>query len=176
MDNAHGTGVGQAGTISLRVGLERSSMFSRTRDEDDPDRPAQPPRRMQTDADQIHVAISVRSSEIRGEMPGAAVAMELQDREPRAILRITRDGKLVRMEFFESAFSADQDRFLEEYVQAARACGEIAILYPALGFPEDYVLRKVVSVFESARIAGVPQEVSVHGYLYDREGRSREIV
>jgi hypothetical protein len=131
---------------------------------------------MQSEAEHIHRAAFTRSGQIRDEVPGAVIQEELQDQEPRAIIRIFVDGQLVRMEFFESTFSADQQRFLEEYVQAARACGNIAVLYPGLSFPEDYVLRNVESIFLRIRAAGINEDVSVHGFLYDFEGLPREVV
>jgi hypothetical protein len=150
-------------------------MFERQREENiGPD--VVPPRKLQTEADLIHRALFNRWEALREEHPGTALQYDLQDQEPRAILWAESDGRLIHKEFFESAFSADIHRFTEEYVRAARECGDISILYSGLGFPEDYVLRKIGQIYEHIRRSGVEGEVHVHGFLFDREGNARRIV
>ncbi len=152
----------------------RAHMYKRTNDV--PPLPYNRTPRILSDAEHVHRALFVRSNEIRAKRPNVEISDELQDQEPRGILRISEAGKLIRVEFFESTFSADQLRFLEEYVQAARECGDIALMYPGLSFPEDYVIRKVEEVMDRAYSAGVKDDISVHGYLYDFDGQPREVV
>jgi hypothetical protein len=168
--------LGETRIISLRAEHERSHMYDRMGDPRNVGPSVQPPRRMLSDAEHIHRAVYARSGQIRTERPGSSTSEDLQDQEPRAVLRVFVNGRLEEVEFFESTFSADQQRFLEEYVQAARECGNVAVLYPGQSFPEDYVLRKVEAIFERVRTAGVTWDVSVHGFLYDFEGQPRAIL
>ncbi len=151
-------------------------MFERLNEEENIGGSARPPRKLQSDSDHVHRAVSARLGQLWEEIPGAQIAEELQDQEPRAILRVATGGRMIRIEFVESAFSADKQQFLEEYVQGARQCGDIAILYPSQSFPEDHVLRMLETIYEHIRLAGVGGEVSVHGFLYDIEGTPKEII
>ncbi len=162
--------------ISYGGGSNISYMFERLNEQENIGATARPPRKMQSESDHVHRAVFSRTGQLREERPGAQITEELQDQEPRAILKVVESGRPVRVEFIESMFSADQLRFLEEYVQAARQSGELAVLYPGQSFPEEYVLRVVQIIFERIRFAGVKGEVSVHGFLYDFEGFPREIV
>ena len=151
-------------------------MFERLNGEENIGPMVKPPRKLQSDSEHIHRAIFVREGQLKSEWPGAIVHYELMDQEPRATLWAEVGGRTVRKEFFESTYSADVQRFFEEYIRAARECENVAVLYPGQSFPEDYVLRKVGQIYERARLAGVDGELAVHGYLYDLEGASREIV
>jgi hypothetical protein len=151
-------------------------MFERMNETENIGASARPPRKLQTEADNVHRATYVRSGQLREEMSRAQITEELQDQEPRAILRVQDGGHLVRMEFIESTYTANQQQFLEEYVQAAGLCGDIAVLYPGMSFPEDYVLRMVQTIYERIKRSGVEGDISLHGFLYDFEGTPRELV
>jgi len=76
----------------------------------------------------VHRALFLREEVLVKDHPGARVDREFQDNEPRAILWLVGpDGEVMSKEFLETASSADRAGRDDEYIDAARRYGSIAI-------------------------------------------------
>ena len=105
--------------------------------------------------------------------PGARVEREFQDGEPRAILWLVgADGAIMGKEFLETAFSADKAGRDEEYIDAARRYGNIAVHYPGAFVPQEYVIRRMSELWVKIRDRAVQEKVSIRGFLYGSDGRA----
>jgi hypothetical protein len=124
-------------------------------------------------AEAVHHALFFREEILLKAHPGATADREFQDREPRAILWLLGpDGTIVTKEFLETAFSADQAGRDEEYLDAARRYGSIAIHYPAMFVPPEYVVRRLSGLWVKLRDREVQEAVSIRGFLYGSDGRA----
>ncbi len=121
----------------------------------------------------VHRALFLREEVLKRDHPGARVDREFQDSEPRAILWLVGpNGQVMSKEFLETAFSADKAGRDEEYIDAARRYGSIAIHYPGMFVPKEYVIRRMSELWVKIRDHEVQEKVSMRGFLYGSDGRA----
>ena len=121
----------------------------------------------------VHHALFHREEKLRKDHPGARVDREFQDSEPRAILwLVSEDGMVMAKEFLETAFSADQAGRDEEYIDAARRYGSVAVHYPGMFVAKEYVIQRLAGIWVKIADSEVQERVSIQGFLYDGDGRT----
>lgn len=120
----------------------------------------------------VHRALFFREDALMKDHPDARIDIELQDSEPRAILwLVAPDGKVLSEEFLETAYSADKEGRDEEYIEAARRYGSIAVHYPGMLIPKEHVIRRLADLWVKIRDRNVQEKVIIKGFLYDSGGR-----
>lgn len=147
-------------------------MFYREESDDRGEGTDEGPRVKTSPVEVVHRALFRREEALIKDHPGARVDREFQDREPRAILWLVgEDGTVLGKEFLETAFSADIPGRDEEYLDAARRYGMIAIHYPGTFVPKEYVIRRLSDLWVKLRDQEVQEKVSIRGFLYGDDGR-----
>jgi hypothetical protein len=148
-------------------------MFFREGSDDRGEGAANVPQFKPSHVEVVHRALFLREEVLMKGHPGARVEREFQDNEPRAILWLVgADGAIMGKEFLETAFSADKVGRDEEYIDAARRYGSIAIHYPAAFVPQEYVIRRMSELWVKIRDRTVQEKVSIKGFLYGSDGRA----
>jgi hypothetical protein len=121
----------------------------------------------------VHRALFLREEVLVRDNPGARVDREFQDNEPRAILWLVGpDGAVLGQEFLETAFSVDKAGRDEEYIDATRRYGSIAVHYPGAYVPKEYVIRRLSELWVKIRDRDVQERASIKGFLYGSDGRT----
>ncbi len=127
--------------------------------------------------DIVHKALYHRTDELLKEHPGTRVEHEFEDKEPRAVLWLLgKDGTVLRKEFIESVFSAGKRELDNEYIEAARRYGRLAIHYPGLIMPEGTVIRRISELWVGIQEQDVRDKVTIQGFLYSNDGRTLQEV
>jgi len=120
----------------------------------------------------VHRAIFFREDALMKDNPDARIDIELQDSEPRAILwLVAPGGKVLSKEFVETAFSADKEGRDEEYIDAARRYGSIAVHYPGMLMAKEHVIRRLADLWVKIGDRNVQEKAIIKGFLYDSGGR-----
>jgi len=124
-------------------------------------------------AEVIHHALFHREESLKKDYPDARIEREFQDDEPRAILwLVSTDGSIMAKEFLETAYSIDQAGRDEEYIDAARRYGRIAIHYPGAFVDKEYVIRRLADIWVKIQALEAQERASIQGFLYDGTGRT----
>ncbi|MDW5564204.1 MAG: hypothetical protein SA339_13395 [Methanomassiliicoccus sp.] len=130
------------------------------------------PRSKSSHVEVVHRALFFREEALMKDHPGARAHHEFQDDEPRAILWLVgADGAVLSKEFLETAFSADREGRDDEYIEAARRYGSIAIHYPGAYVPKEHVIRRMSDLWVKIRDREVQERASITGFLYGSDGR-----
>ncbi len=121
----------------------------------------------------VHRALFIRSEILQKDDPGTRTEFDLQDGEPRAILRlISSEGNVILKEFFETTSSPDRPGRKDEYVDAARKYHRLAVHYPGMLFPQEYAIRSLAELWAKIRELGAGGDLSLSGFLYDDDGNT----
>ncbi len=120
----------------------------------------------------VHHATLFRAKVLKKENPDAWINQSFFDDEPRATLwLVSKGGIVLSKEFVETGFSADKPDRDEEYMTAAMRYGHIAIHYPGLIMPKEYVIDRIASLWVKMSNEGI-EGVMIQGFLYDEAGHT----
>jgi hypothetical protein len=117
----------------------------------------------------IDNAASHRSAILKKQDPSVTVTVVLDDTVPRAMIEIAKEGKIVGLEFVESAETAGRVENTEDYVATASQFGSVTIHFPEDKFPRDIALTIFNDLEGKVRAASGP-EARLYGFVYQDNG------
>jgi hypothetical protein len=112
-----------------------------------------------------------RVEQIETETPQAR--MTLEDRGTRAVISVVVKGQIIRTEFIESSLAMGHD---DEYLDALRKSGHIALHYPSSHYNDLFVESKASEIRRMALESKFVESMTIDGFTYEHTGQEDRVV
>jgi hypothetical protein len=122
----------------------------------------------------IDVAASHRAAHIMKQDPTSKVTYSLDDITPRAVVQVVKEGKVIWLEFVESAETAGKPDNMEDYVSCAGQLGGLTIHFPESNYSKDIALTIFNDIAGRIKGSGI-NEFKLSGYIYDNIGSFKKV-
>ena len=116
-----------------------------------------------------------RAAQLQKQDPAVKASYVLDDVLPRGVVKSERDGKIVDLEFLESAATAGEAANLEAYVFAANELGAVTVHLPEEKYRKDLAASILGTIQDSIRTGGANGEFRFAGYVYDIMGNFKRV-
>jgi hypothetical protein len=115
-----------------------------------------------------------RMDTMKKNHPDLEVGQIVDDSGLRAVLNVSSNGELVRIEFIESSSTAGNISMLDDYVEVAKEIGSMALFYPESKYSRDMASAIYSSMVKEIKTkAG--RDIAFSGYLYDDLGNIKNV-
>jgi hypothetical protein len=115
-----------------------------------------------------------RMDTIKKNHPDLEIGQIVDDSGLRAVLNVSSNGELIRIEFIESSSTAGNISMLDDYVEVAKEIGSLALFYPESKYSRDMTSAIYSSMVKEIKTkAG--RDIAFSGYLYDDLGNIKNV-
>ncbi len=115
-----------------------------------------------------------RMDSIKKNIPDLEVNQIVDDSGLRAVLNVSNNGALMRIEFIESSSTAGNISMLDDYVEVAREIGSLALFYPESKYSRDMASAIYSSLVKEIK-AKTGRDLTFSGFLYDDLGNIKNV-
>ena len=115
-----------------------------------------------------------RMDSIKKNIPDLEVSQIVDDSGLRAVLNVSSNGALMRIEFIESSSTAGNISMLDDYVEVAREIGSLALFYPESKYSRDMASAIYSSLVKEIK-AKAGRDLTFSGFLYDDLGNIKNV-
>jgi hypothetical protein len=115
-----------------------------------------------------------RMDTMKKNHPDLEIGQIVDDSGLRAVLNVSSNGELIRIEFIESSSTAGNISMLDDYVEVAKEIGSMALFYPESKYSRDMTSAIYSSMVKEIKTkAG--RDITFSGYLYDDLGNIKNV-
>ena len=115
-----------------------------------------------------------RMDSMKKNIPDLEVSQIVDDSGLRAVINVSSNGTLIRIEFIESSSTAGNISMLDDYVEVAKEIGSLALFYPESKYSRDMASAIYSSLVKEIK-AKVGRDLTFSGFMYDDLGNIKNV-
>jgi hypothetical protein len=115
-----------------------------------------------------------RMDTMKKNHPDQEIGQIVDDSGLRAVLNVSSNGELIRIEFIESSSTAGNISMLDDYVEVAKEIGSLALFYPESKYSRDMASAIYSSLVKEIK-AKAGRDLTFSGFMYDDLGNIKNV-